>query len=202
MSNSPSGLDRALDYIGQQIAVHSPEGAKIKNENEAWLSDKKLSYRGDAYIQQLEKNAIYNVERAFGICDIIAELLIAQGNIDSNKIMHMMGTKHEAAHAFVGTIVSWIAGDSASASEVIKARYAGLRKIKTSNNSHDYIKELESWCYVYRPMAATATSYVQFLADNSISENLVSGINREQLKEHISKKVYFWSNVAIGNVHA
>ncbi len=178
----------------------------LKKESERWLISKRKTYSGDAYLDQLEKNAVYFVEATASSKRAIAQYFQeGKPQIKRDEIpsyVHYISVeipKTEINDKLVAFIRGYIAEKphQLSTTDWYKIRY-----LKQKAPQKDYIKDLELTCRIYQAATILADMYLVTVLENPQSAGSCSNLSFAEVFGVINQRIDIFANISIGNITA
>jgi len=135
-----------------------------------WLAEKQRDYKGDAYLDQIERNAVYLGEGTSAVSFASAVYLCEGQPIlrSQDEIFHFVfETRTEMPQAIMPFQVNFIRfGCNGCPVHDQHQRWAGLQRLRRMANRADYIEELEFSCIYYQMTYLVGQSFLSTLLAN------------------------------------
>lgn len=184
------------DANGQQFI------SKMLETGLKWLATKQRDYKGDAYFEQIEKNAVYLQEAAMA-CDRAFAIFICRGEpilTTNEQISFYVQTQRVAAQETMPLHLSFIrsgcSGCSAHEKHNLYISYQTMRKDK---NRAAYIEELEFACIYYQVMFIASQYFLTGILRNPDHAGIARKLSPDQvatiIDERIGIRTQLWSGL-------
>ena len=158
----------ALEIENQEEA-YDQVSSTVRTQALQWLAEKQRDYRGDAYHDQVERNAVYLGEVTSATNFIAADYLCkGQPILRPEEILSFVTrTAIEMAQGIEPFQVNFIRfGCSGCTFHAAHGRWTGLRRLRNTARREDYIEELEFCCLYYQMSQAVAKGFLVMLLAN------------------------------------
>jgi len=170
------------------------------NKAKEYILEKRRDHRGDAYLDQLEKNSIYLSEGTYALCVAIAQYLAAgtprlsQNQIMSYVLQTRMTQPQQSTPYHLNFLRQGCAGCPVHKDH---GRYAELRELRLSGNQSEYLNELELACkYGQASFTLSQLFLAAFLQDHSLAAS-AKDIRIPNLLDVALERVGNWTHITI-----
>jgi hypothetical protein len=174
----------------------------VKNEAEGWLTSRKQVFKGNAYVEQLEKNGVYFTESTGNIKQIVARFLHTGHPALPRHEYHKFLDKHGRNEVFpvVENMLEYIRGYSATKPKQFSTHdWAKVRHIRETKAQKAYIQELETICRWRQASTIIVDSYFAASQEEKWG-GLASQIKFSECFAVVNERIDFWSYYAIGAI--
>jgi hypothetical protein len=197
----PGQVRLLLDQCGNEI--FTKVGEQINSFCSRWLAEKQQSYRGDGYLEQLEKNVIYLQEGTRAVVQAIAHYLFTGEPLLRPEEIQEFDLSVRTTRSLLTTPyhLAYLRNDCTGCPVHDEHyRYLGLRKMRVCGDLVKYIDELEFCCRYFQATYMIGQNYLMaFLNDHALAGS-TQLIPDEELMQIINERVTLWANICIGNV--
>jgi tetratricopeptide (TPR) repeat protein len=179
-----------FDQYGKEIAAKL--GNQIKSTADQWLIEKQQFYKGEAYLDQIEKNAVYLEEGTLAVNLAIAQYLfqgepVLGSDEISDFVLYTRVTQSQQTTPFhLNFIRSGCIGCPVHDQH---SRYVGWRNMRLSGDWSQYMDELEFSCKYYQATYLMSQQYLTAFLQNHELAGSARYISPQELIEVVNQCV-------------
>jgi hypothetical protein len=190
-----------FDRCGSDVIYKNRD--QIKSIAEEFVRQKQQEFRGDAYLDQIEKNAIYLREGTYALNRAIVRYLsqgepilrpeeVADFVLQTRVLQPKQTTIHHLSFLREGCTGCPVHNDHSP--------YEALRQMRLSGDWSKYIDELEFCCKYFQASYVVSQLYLTAFLDNHELAGSAGQIPPHKLEEVVNAHVLLWSNLCLDNV--
>ena len=199
-----SGAD-VRSFLDHVFARLSDQDTTVKKQVRSWLREKRRSYSGSAYLDQMERNAIYLFERV-RMRNATSAFYLQTGqptvNNQEQAINYMRALEIEEAQEGARAHIQYVrTGTCPGCSHHgDHHRYAAYRKLRQTGSLSEYLDTVEFDAVYYQGLLITAGALLTSLLVNHQFAGSAREVPRGEIVRVVAERVEIHWNLWSGNV--
>lgn len=191
-------LDQVANHLLSQGAAKHVRGVVATS-----FMEKKRNFSGDAYVQQIEKNAIYLREGTQAlILAMVKFMWKGEPRLRPQKVADFVNaTRIIAAQQSMPYHLAYLQKGCVTCPVHDEHRfYQGWRNMRLAGDRSAYLNEMEFSYKFYQATYVVAQLFLDTLLRNRQYAKAAKEMSPSELFESIEERVELWSNIMTGNV--
>lgn len=198
---NPDQVHLLFDQIGGEI--YDKKGKQVKDEVKWWLNSKRQSFSGQAYLDQIEKNAVYLSESTHALCHAITKYLstgepiIPRDQVAAYTQYTRINPSQYSQPYHLNYLRNGCMGCPVHSEH---KRYAGWRELRLAGNWSTYIEEMEFSYQFFQATCIVSQSYCIGLLRNPQFAGIGRRIPQQTLFDIAFFRIGVWASMCINNI--
>lgn len=187
-----------LNQIISEILISLKDNKSLLNDYEENLTNffQKKQLPANEYLEQLEKNVIYNKSLFFDTLDVLVEYIYTPNkNLNfSNPVNDILSIAQKKSMSQASYIISYLSHGALN--NIVSDDIKHLRNLKDAENFQELFDELEFQIIYYKGHYETLQYFILILVNNEdISQLLASKFSRGLVHENIRMGIREFINI-------
>lgn len=191
-------LSQFLGHLGDHVRAEL--GDDVKRDCESWLEEKKRSFSGGEYIDQLEKNLIYFSENWLMALTALTSFIMSDDDLTPELIDTYLEKEMQLARDSVHFHQQYLTeGCGGCAVHDGHSHYEGIKELKGAG-AEEYIEELEFCNIYYNACSQLSMFYIRMFASNMDAFSSFRHFEKDMIASALEQSTMMQVNISLDNV--